>query len=284
MKKIISMKNENELLQITENYYDSKDADLFYHTIWGGEDIHVGIYHYSNESISTASQRAVEKMALMLGEVTKNTRILDIGSGYGGAARYLASRFGCEVSCLNLSEVENERNIEKNKQFGISSLVKVYKGNFEELPFKSSHFDIVWCEDSILHSKNKFKVLEEVWRVLKINGLFIFTDPMQHDACPEGVLQPILDRIHLEELGSVKKYKEFIKKLNFSLEEIIEMPEQLVNHYSRVLDELKKNEFQLLKAGCSSEYIENMKKGLSNWVNGGKNDYLNWGIFKLRKK
>jgi sarcosine/dimethylglycine N-methyltransferase len=41
-------------------------------------------------------------------------------------------------------------------------------------------------------------VLGEVNRVLKpMAGRFVFTDPMRADDCPEGVLDPILARIHL---------------------------------------------------------------------------------------
>ena len=32
-----------------EAYYDSPDADSFYFTIWGGEDIHIGMYKDDNE-------------------------------------------------------------------------------------------------------------------------------------------------------------------------------------------------------------------------------------------
>jgi ubiquinone/menaquinone biosynthesis C-methylase UbiE len=44
--------------------------------------------------------------------------------------------------------------------------------------------------------------MTEVDRVLKPGGELVFTDPMQADDCPDGVLQPVLDRIHLESLGS----------------------------------------------------------------------------------
>src|SRR6056297_2845372 len=33
-----------DIRDITEDYYDSDDADTFYSTIWGGEDLHIGLY------------------------------------------------------------------------------------------------------------------------------------------------------------------------------------------------------------------------------------------------
>lgn len=277
------MNDQREIIEITEGYYDSKSADEFYYLIWGGEDIHVGIYDNLSMPILKASRKTVVKMASMLGGITENSRILDIGAGYGGAARYLAGTYGCRVTCLNLSEVENQRNSEKNSNLGLDHLITVIKGNFENIPSDDNVYDIVWSEDSILHSSDKPRVFEEVYRVLKPGGIFIFTDPMQSDDCPEGVLQPILDRIHLKELGSVKMYRELAGKIGLSETEIVEMPEQLVNHYTSVLNNLENKESDLREKGCDQEYIDKMKIGLQHWIDGGESGYLNWGILKFSK-
>ena len=272
----------DNLVQVTKNYYDSKSADEFYHTIWGGEDIHVGIYLSDDEPIANASARTVKEMATMAG-ITANTEVLDVGAGYGGAARQLAREIGCQVTCLNLSTTENNRNIEKNKAAGLEDKIKVIEGNFEDLPFAENSFDVVWCEDSFLHSNKKFEVFREIHRVLRPGGNLIFTDPMQADDCPRDVLGPILNRIHLEEMGSVAKYNDFAEKLGMEKVAVKEMPEQLVNHYGRVLDELTKNYEEAVKVS-GQEYCDNMKKGLEHWVNGGNKGHLNWGIIQYRKK
>ena len=44
------------------SYYDSEDADTFYSSVWGGEDIHVGLYRTDDEEIAPASRRTVEQM------------------------------------------------------------------------------------------------------------------------------------------------------------------------------------------------------------------------------
>ncbi len=272
---------DNNLLETTKSYYDSTDADEFYHTIWGGEDIHVGMYQYPGEDIFQASKRTVVHMASMTTPNGKDTRILDLGSGYGGAARYLASTFGCHVDCLNLSEVENQRNIDKNKAVMLTNLITVTTGNFEEIPFEDEKYDIVWSEDSFLHSGNKSQIFKEIKRVLKKGGKLIFTDPMQADDCPSDVLQPILDRIHLEEMGSVKLYKQLANDNDFKPIEIQEMPQHLTNHYSSVLKQLE-SKGEILSKVCSDSYIQRMKNGLKHWIEGGKNGYLNWGILMFR--
>ena len=56
----------------------------------------------------------------------------------------------------------------------------------------------------------------------------------------------------------------------------------LTTHYARVLDEVRANQWDLLKV-CSAEYIEAMQTGLQHWVDGGRGGHLQWGILHFRK-
>ncbi len=272
-----------EVVDTTKNYYDSEDADNFYYHVWGGEDIHVGLYNEIGESIYEASQRSVEKMTeLIKDRVNENTRVVDVGAGYGGTARYFADKFGCKVDCLNLSEKENDLNREKNEKLGYQDLVNVYGGNFEALPFSDDQYELAIAQDALLHSGAKEKVFEEVDRVLKSGGDFIFTDPMQADDCPEGVLKPVLERIHLDSMGSVEKYRKMAKDLGWEEVQVVEMPEQLVNHYSSVR-KLLQEKYDELKGTISTEYMDRMIQGLGHWVEKGQNGYLNWGYIHFHK-
>ncbi|KJY19214.1 methyltransferase, partial [Streptomyces sp. NRRL S-444] len=44
-------------------YYGTADVDAFYAEVWGGEDIHTGVYADRNESVAVASRRTVELAA-----------------------------------------------------------------------------------------------------------------------------------------------------------------------------------------------------------------------------
>ncbi|PON09993.1 SAM-dependent methyltransferase, partial [Candidatus Entotheonella serta] len=131
---------------IAREYYNSADADAFYATIWGGEDIHIGLYASASESIFDASRRTVAHMAELAAPITEATRMLDIGSGYGGPARYLAARFGCHVAALNLSEKENERARRLNREHGLEDAIQVIDGAFEDIPLPDASVDRVWSQ------------------------------------------------------------------------------------------------------------------------------------------
>lgn len=265
-----------------EQYYDSPDADSFYFNVWGGEDIHVGLYKSDTESIFDASRRTVEKMAERLEGFPAGSKVIDIGAGYGGSARFLAREKGYHVTALNLSKVQNERDRQMNKEQGLDSMIDVVDGNFEELPFEDNSFEIAWSQDAILHSADREKVFREVDRVLKPGGIFVLTDPMMRDDANREDLQPVFDRIHLDSMGSIGVYDDFAKKLGWKVEEHEERTQDLVTHYSRVRQELETRNDELLQY-CSQDYLERMKKGLGHWVEAGGNNALFWGILMYRK-
>jgi sarcosine/dimethylglycine N-methyltransferase len=272
----------SDVVSTAREYYNSDDADNFYFHIWGGEDIHIGLYQSDSEPISPASRRTVANMAELCTRLGPEAKVLDVGAGYGGAARYLAREYGCSVVALNLSEKENERDREMNREQGLDHLIEVVDGSFESIPYPDEHFDIVWSQDAILHSGERQTVVREVARVLKPGGEFIFTDIMQVDGVDADVLQPIYDRIHLTNLGSLSFYEkaardEGLRKVGFH-----DHSHQLPRHYARVLRETEEREDEI-RAHVSQDYIDRMKAGLQHWVNGGKNGYLQWGILHFSK-
>jgi len=273
----------SQAVATAEEYYDSSEADAFYLKVWGGEDIHIGLYEKPDEEIATASRRTVSTMAAALTDLDADSRIIDLGSGYGGSARYLAATFGCHVTCLNLSQTQNALNQKKNDETGLSSLIDVVHGSFEDIPSPAAQYDVAWSQDAFLHSGNLRRVLDEIGRVLKPGGQVIFTDPMQADDCPDGVLQPILDRIHLETLGSFAYYRSALTKIGFEEVTVSPMLNQLKAHYTRVGEELQ-SRYDEIVALSGQTYVDNMLRGLQHWVAGADSDYLAWGILHFRKK
>lgn len=274
----------SEVTQVARDYYNSEDADNFYYLVWGGEDLHIGIYNTPDESIADASQRTMDHMVRHVTPASEH-RILDLGGGYGGSARYLARHFQSPVVVLNLSEKENERGREANKAQGLDHLVEIVDGDFQNVPYEDESFDVVWSQDAILHSDDRDRVIAEAARVLKPGGDLVFTDPMMKDDCPTDVIQPILDRIHLSTLGSPKFYREAAARHGLTEMGFEDLTNHLPTHYGRVREETQKaDQSGILEGKVSREYIDRMIQGLGHWVDGGNNGYLTWGIFHFRKK
>lgn len=273
----------SEVVSTARDYYNSDDAEMFYSTIWGGEDIHIGLYEGAEDTIATASRRSVESLARRLEPLDASCRVLDMGSGYGGSARYLAHTYGSHVVGLNLSEVENARARRLNREQGLADRIDIVDGSFEAVDADDDSFDAVCSQDAFLHSGERDRVVAEAARVLKPGGVFAFTDIMQADDCPDGVLDPILARIHLSSLASPGSYRETAAAQGLEEEGAFkDLTPELVTHYGRVLAETEQGE-AALRGKISDDYLRHMKTGLAHWIEGGEQGYLVWGIFTFRK-
>ena len=107
--------------------------------------------------------------------------MLDLGSGKGAAARHLAERYGCHVTCFNLGRNQNAHNLMEARAAGLEDLVDAVAGNFNAgLPAEwTASFDVVWSQEALCHANKQRAVLAEVMRVLKPGGVIIFTDIMR---------------------------------------------------------------------------------------------------------
>ena len=272
----------SKVVRTAQEYYNGDDAEGFYSTIWGGENIHIGLYEQESDSVLAASERTVERLGRQLEPLDAAHRVLDLGSGYGGTARFLARRYDCNVLGVNLSEVQNRRARRLNAEQGLQSKVAIVDGSFESLEVSDSSFDAVCSQDAMLHSGERSKVVAEAARVLKPGGVFAFCDIMQADTCPAGVLQPILDRIHLSSLGAPAAYREAADASGLAEDRFEDLTPHLITHYARILHETETKEEQL-RGRVSEDYLQHMKEGLSRWVDGVRKGYLVWGIFTFRK-
>lgn len=98
-------------------------------------------------------------------------KILDIGTGTGLLARHLAEN-GCAVSGIDISD----NQITAAKKLASSNNLKIdFKvSNVDKMPFPDNSFDCVVSSNSWQYF-NTNKVIKEIKRVLKNDGLFIIS-------------------------------------------------------------------------------------------------------------
>ena len=271
---------KSEVIDRARDYYNSQNMLHFHQTIYG-ENIHVGIYDTSDESISAANLNALE-LIFSKPNLSPSSKVLDLGSGYGGPARYLAQSLGCSVDCLNLSEAQNEINRNLNHDRGLSNLIQVLDGSFQTIPAPDNTYDFVLSQDALLYSDNRQQVFQEVSRSLRPGGQFLITDVMLASNCPEDIRLKTLKLVNLESLASIENYCSLAQQVGFDVLEVVEMHEQVVRQYQATLDTLD-SKFDELKQGCDLEFIEYQRTRLGNWVEIGRSGYLNWGILHFSK-
>ena len=277
----------SEAASTAANYYDSDDADRFYARIWGGEDIHIGLYEVADEPIATASRRTVDALIELMAQPLPSNeagtlRVVDFGSGYGGAARRLCSSPGIFVDAINISAVENNRHRLLNQEVGLSERITVHDASFEAVPLPNGCADVIWSQDAILHSGDRRTVMREAARLLKPGGVMVMTDPMAADGVTADSLTAILDRIPLADLGSPERYHRWGTEAGLTRTAWCDRTPMLIEHYSRVRLELQQRRKDL-ENSITPGYLERMDAGLGHWVDGGQSGKLSWGLMRFDK-
>ena len=132
-----------------------KDFDL---------NINYGIYENSQISDALALANVIRFMAELIEKrisLGNRQHIVNLGSGEGKTAHYLALNYGCQVTCVNNYSEQNNRNYQQAQQLGIGHLIKIFECSFEELPLDwEQHFDIVWSQETFYQAQNKYKVIQ----------------------------------------------------------------------------------------------------------------------------
>ena len=107
---------------------------------------------------------------------TPDSRVLDIGCGIGGPARYLAHRYGCRVDGIDLTPELIVTGQVLTERCGLADRIVLQVGNALDLPYPDQTFDVVWCQNVTMNIADKGRFLTGVYRVLKPGGVFTSTE------------------------------------------------------------------------------------------------------------
>jgi SAM-dependent methyltransferase len=99
-----------------------------------------------------------------------STRVLDLGCGIGGPARYLAATFGCKVTGIDLSPGFIDAATYLTARCGLSDRVTFQVGDAIHLPFEDAAFDGVFLQHVAMNVEDRAALYAEVRRILTPGG------------------------------------------------------------------------------------------------------------------
>lgn len=125
------------------------------------------------QTSALAGEIIISNLKRKLGLKEGRLKVLDVGAGVGAFHSWQLSKHGFEVVATELCP-----------EF-LSSIDYLTKDVFYDrviadctlLPFKDCSFDVVFCKELIHHIENPMRLLSEIWRVLRPNGLIAITEP-----------------------------------------------------------------------------------------------------------
>lgn len=142
-----------------------------------GDNFHFGYFETEDMELPRATDVMIDKM-LELCDISKDSRVLDVGCGIGGPAFYIHEKFGCAIDGISTSERGVQLAAMTSEEKGFDD-VKFKVADGRSTGFPDGTLDIVWVmETSHLITKKK-DFMKECFRVLKEDGTLLLCDLIQ---------------------------------------------------------------------------------------------------------
>lgn len=138
------------------------------------------------DSFHPGGLRLTEELAGLLA-LTPDSLVLDVASGKGSSAFFLAEKLGCRVVGVDLSEENVQQANAEALAKRLSEKVEFQLGDAESLPFESGAFDAILCECAFCTFPSKAVAAAEFYRVLKTGGRVGISDITKDDSPLPGL-------------------------------------------------------------------------------------------------
>jgi ubiquinone/menaquinone biosynthesis C-methylase UbiE len=103
-------------------------------------------------------------------------RLLDIGSGVGGPARWIAARCGCHLTGVDLTPEFCAAARDLNAACGMADRVTILEGTALDLPVPDAAFDRAYSQNVIMNIADKPRFYREALRALRPGGLLALSN------------------------------------------------------------------------------------------------------------
>jgi len=103
-------------------------------------------------------------------------RVVDLGSGVGGPARYIAATYGCQVTGIDLTRSFVDAANRLSELVGLADRARFRAGSALAAPFDDDAFERAVTIQMQMGIADKEALYREVFRILKPGGVFVFQD------------------------------------------------------------------------------------------------------------
>ena len=165
LTRLLNMQTRSKSMKVVDGHYDP-DSEIILSFLDDYKQYSCGYFKGTND-LSKAQKQKLELICKKL-MLSSQDRVLDIGCGYGGFARFAAERYNCEVTGISPSSEQ----IEYAKRFCEGLSVNLVQSDYRDF---TGSFTKILCVGMIEHVgyKNYRKLMEMAHGCLEDNGLFL---------------------------------------------------------------------------------------------------------------
>ena len=140
------------------------------------------------------------------GQIGIGSRVADFCAGLGGTVRYLAHRYGADVTGIELTPARVAGAQELTRRVGLQETARVIEGNVLQVPLADASIDAVVSQEAFCHVPDLKRALGEAFRILRKDGRLAFTDWIANEPLARDDAQLMWDGMAIQPLRSISDY------------------------------------------------------------------------------
>jgi ubiquinone/menaquinone biosynthesis C-methylase UbiE len=153
-------------------------------------------------------------------ELKPGDRVLDVASGVGTSAIFLAQNFGCQVVGVDFSEQNVARANTNAAEAGLAGLVQFKVGDAERLPFDKDEFEAIICECAFCTFPSKPEAAKQFTRVLRPGGKIGLSDLTRSGPLPAELDSLLAWVACIADAQPIETYTSLLEEAGFSVNQV----------------------------------------------------------------
>ncbi len=167
------------------------------------------------DNLHLGGRESIQELSAFM-ELRPGMRLLDVGSGLGGPARFFAER-GCEVVGLDLSQEFVRVASNLTSMLGLGGKASFRQGSALEMPFAAGSFDGAYMIHVGMNLADKAGVFREIARVLKPGSRFAIFDIVRTSSGELQLPLPWAVTSETSHVESADEYRQALEANGFQL-------------------------------------------------------------------